>query len=230
MSGINTAKITSNHRIAESQYFMAVDVPQEVLAGYKYPAQYVRLGVDGEPDISITIANRPGRDHLEFLIKDKGEKSHKLAMKTSGDFLNITKPLGPGFPVSMHKHRDIVLCANGVAISAVRSVIEEIMISRLEYGRVTFFYGERTADHVAFHEEHGYWKERGIELYISVSQPYLGSGWAGQTGYLQEHIEIVSPDLTNAVAFVVGSDGMMNDTRDMLERLGLSGNRIYVNY
>ena len=215
---------------AERQFFLSINVPPEVSASHIQPAQFVKMSPPDQKPVSITIANRPGRERFEFLVKDQGERSHGLVSLNKGDELNITTPMGPGFPISQHKGKDIILGANGVAVSAVRAVIEEILLARSDYGKVAFFYGERTGAHFAFLNEHANWVEGGIQLHLCASRPVEGGTWQGPVGYIQDNIERVAPEVRNTVAFIVGSDNMMTLCRETLGRMGLPPNEVYLNY
>jgi len=223
------AKIRSVEPAAEGQVFLMLDVPPEVWSQHKQPAQHVKLSLPGIEPWSGTIANRPGYEFFEFLVKDIGDRSHKIASLQSGDEINISLPAGPGFPVVAHRRHNLILAATGVAICAIRPVIMEILLSRRDWGRIFLFYGERTADKFAFIEERPMWAEYSIEIFLSASQPAEGTYFRGHTGYVQDKLVAEAPDIRNTVAFLAGKDGMIEGFTQELVRLGLNPNMIFLN-
>jgi NAD(P)H-flavin reductase len=223
-------KLASIANVAMRQFFIEIDAPSEVIDAHVFPAQFVRIGPVDHKLVSITIANRPGRDKFEFLVKNQGERSHALTTLSPGDEVELTRPIGPGFPVAQFRHHNLILGCNGVAISAVRGVLEEILLARREYGKVILIYGERSGEHFAFLEEFEILKENGIEILLTASKPSVGPAWMGLTGYVQDILEQIPFDVKGTVAFIVGSNDMMNESRGVLERIGMNPSDIYINY
>ena len=229
MPELYPARVLESRPEAESQVLLTFEVPKEVWSEHIQPAQYVELVVGGLNPWQGTVANRPGRETFDFLVKDVGERSHRIAGLSEGDEVLVSRPRGPGFPVEAFRRYDVILMAAGVAICAMRAVIEEILLNRTEWGKVLVFYGERTADRFAFGQERERWRESGIEVHLSASRPAEGTYWRGHAGYVQEHILEVSPDLREAVVFAAGKDGMIDGIRRVLGRLGLPPNRLLLN-
>ena len=229
MPDLFPARVKSSRPDAEAQTFMVLDTPREVWSVHNQPAQYVDFVLPDMPPWRGTIANRPGRETFDFLVKDAGVRSHRIATLAPGDELMLTRPAGAGFPVLAVRGMDILMICCGVAICAMRAVVEEILLARSDWGRVMIFYGERTADRFALIEERERWRESGIEVFLTASRPSVGTYWRGHVGYVQEHLAMVAPQVRNAVAFLAGKDGMLDDSGVVLERLGLPRNRILVN-
>ncbi len=223
------ASVLSAVSMTEAQVFLRLGVPREVWAGHTQPGQYVELVVGDIDSWHGTIANRPGRETFDFLVKDVGERSHLIASLRKGDQLMISAPEGEGFPLNAHRRRDIVLAACGVAICAMRAVVEEILLARDDWWRVRLFYGERHADRFAFLEEIEAWRRESIDVYLTASRPSEGTAWRGQVGYVQDHLLEIRPDLANAVAFLAGKDAMIAGFAQMLGRLGMPLNQVFLN-
>jgi NAD(P)H-flavin reductase len=229
MPDLFPARVVSVRPDAESQTFLVLDTPRDLWTAHIQPAQYVDFVLPDLDPWRGTIASRPGRETFDFLVKNIGPRSARIAALAPGDEVQLTRPAGDGFPILAHRSMDILMIATGVAICAMRAVIEEILLARSDWGRVMLFYGERTADRFALIEERERWRESGIEVFLTASRPSAGTYWQGHTGYVQDHLSIVEPEVRNAVAFLAGKDGMLDDTSVVLERLGLPRNRMLVN-
>ena len=230
MSELFPATVLSNQPAAEAQVLLTFDVPSEVWSAHIQPAQYVDIILPDMTPWRGTIANRPGMSRFEFLVKDVGDRSRRIASLAPGESVRITPPMGDGFPVLAYRRMDVVMAASGVAICAMRAVIDEILLQRTDWHRILVFYGERTADRFAFAEERERWREAGIDVFLTASRPSQGTYWRGHTGYVQDHIGEMMPDLHDAVAFVAGKDAMIAGVANVLTRLKLPDNRIVLNY
>jgi NAD(P)H-flavin reductase len=208
---------------------LGLDVPRDIWAAHREVAQYVDLVLPGIAPWRATIASRPGRERFDFLVKDAGARSHRVALLAPGDQIGITLPAGDGFPINAYRRMDVMLIACGVAVCAMRAVIEEILLARLEWHKVGLFYGERTSDRFAFVEERERWREADINVHMVASRPSQGTSWSGKSGYVQDVILEMEPELRETVAFIAGKDQMVNDTITVLERLGMASNMIVLN-
>jgi len=229
MPELYEATIINKKPEAEAQVLLTLRVPKEVWSRHIYHSQYVDLVLPGMAPWHGTIACRPGFEDLEFLVKDVSERSHRISSLEAGDELQVSLPTGDGFEILAVRNHDVILAATGVAICALRPVIQEILLARGDWGRVMLFYGERTADRFAFIEEQETWKERKIEVHLTASQPSKGTYWKGATGYVQDYLVEVEPDVGNAVAMLAGKDGMIRGFSDNVMRMGMSPNRIFLN-
>jgi NAD(P)H-flavin reductase len=223
------ARVIDNFPSADDQTLLRLDVPTDVWSSHIWHSQYVELILPGMPPWHATIANRPGFELFEFLVKDAGERSHRITNLKADDELEISKPMGPGFPILAYRNHDVILAASGVAICAMRPMIQEIIINRADWGNVLLFYGERTADTFAFGEERELWREGLIDIYLSASRPGEGTTWKGHVGYVQDYLVQVKPEVKNTVAFLAGRNDMINDFTDVLLRMGMPINMIFLN-
>lgn len=229
VSTIHRAKVVSNDRVTEGQYFLTLEVPPQALAEHRWPSQYVEFHLPEIEPWHGTIANRPGQDHFEFLVKDKGGRSYSVAMLNPGDEIGISEPKGEGLPLLANRNHNIILCATGVAICAMRPVIQDVMLNRSDWKRVWLFYGERHADLFAFGEERERWRESKIETFLVASRPHEGTYWKGLTGYIQDHYSGIELNMKETVAFLAGIDAMIEDFTDVLLRAGMRPNQVFLN-
>ncbi len=229
MTDLYPAKILDKKHLAEAQVLLAIDVPREVWSGHIYHSQYVSLVLPDMEPWHGTIACRPGYESLEIHVKDVGERSARISALEPGDELQVTTPMGDGFPILGHRSVNVILGAAGVAICAMRPLIQEIMLARGDWRRVMLFYGERTADRFSYIDERQDWKEMNIEIFLTASQPSLGTSWMGQSGYVQDYLLELWPDVGDTVAFVAGKDDMVTDFTHALYRLGMPPNSIMLN-
>jgi NAD(P)H-flavin reductase len=89
-------------------------------------------------------------------------------------------------------------------------------------------YGVRQPDHFAFQEEIEEWRQKGIIVILTVSQPVDGN-WAGAVGYVQHRLEDAAVHLQKPVALICGMKDMMAQTTEQLS-IRFPGVQILTNY
>ncbi len=206
-----------------------MDVPTDVWSEHIYPAQYVELVLEDMEPWHATIASRPGQPFFEFLVKDVGERSHRISSLEVGDEIGISKPKGKGFPLLAHRKHNLLMVCCGVAICAMRPVIQDVMLARSDWMRVMLFYGERTADRIVFPDEQEKWREMRIETFLSASHPAEGTYWRGHVGWVQDHIVEIMPETEQTVAFLAGKPEMIEEVSSLLGRMNMPPNRVFLN-
>jgi sulfhydrogenase subunit gamma (sulfur reductase) len=194
------------------------------------PGQVAVLGVEGVGESYFAIASAPeDRGMLQFLVKvGKGAAGAIFAMK-EGDEVQVKGPVGKGFPIDSYKGRDVIIEAVGTAIAPMRGVIRSIMRRRADFNKVTAIFGVRFPEDFPFKDEIEDWEEARIEVVLTVSRPE-GTGWAGNSGYVQLHCGEALEDLENPVALVCGMTEMMQESKEELCRLGVDECDVLTNY
>jgi NAD(P)H-flavin reductase len=193
------------------------------------PGQVALLSSPGLKPSYLALASPPGAAHLEFLVKRSGELAGLLFDDGVGATVRLDKLLGNGFDVRSQAGKDLVFVAMGTAIGPIRSAILEVGHSRRDFGSVKLVYGVRRPDAFAFVDEMDRWREHGVVLELTVTQPG-DNGWSGAVGRVQPLLADVVRDTFDPVAFICGSTEMMQETSHALEALGLPPERILRNY
>ncbi|QRK12221.1 NAD-binding oxidoreductase [Archangium violaceum] len=209
---------------------LVLDIGGTPLVGtHRTPGQYVRLALPelGEGIFALASPPEPFRTRWEFLLKGGSPLADTLIRLQPGAKVNSSRPEGRGFPLLQARGKNLLLFATGSGISPIRCVIESIRQERSAYGEVTLYFGARTPKAFAYEDELHHWEAANIRVVRTVSQPGE-SGWQGLTGYVQTHLGEVSVE--DAVAFVCGQSGMVQEVMDALRLRGLPREAIHLNY
>ena len=199
-------------------------------AAFQNPGQYVQVRLPSGRAGYFAIASRPGEcDCFEFLLKCGNEITDEWLALKPGDRLEMTPPMGQGYPIQHHRGKDVLLFAVGSGISPIRSLIWYLAAHRQEYAGVTLFFGARTPAHFAYQEELASWEAEGVRVVRVVSQE-KGSDAGYVHGYVQNAVAAHPLQPENTVAFVCGKQGLGAGVPAELARLGVPGERIIQNF
>jgi sulfhydrogenase subunit gamma (sulfur reductase) len=191
--------------------------------------QVASLAVPGAGEALIAFASPPSaRGSVQFLINQAGAFGERLVeLGTSAEVL-MTGPFGKGFPVDAFEGKDLVFVAMGTAIGPIRSAILHAIERRERFGQMTVIYGTRIPEDFAFADEMDSWRMADVKVGLTVTRP--GAAWDGATGRVQAMIAAAVRDSIESVAFVCGSEEMMEEASAVLEGAGLPRDRIVRNY
>jgi NAD(P)H-flavin reductase len=137
--------------------------------------------------------------------------------------------VGRGFPVDDYEGKDLLFVAAGTAIAPVRAAISHAVARRGSFGKITLVHGVRRPADFAVDDDLDRWREAGVDVRLTVTQPGE-DGWEGAVGRVQALLETAVRDSLDTVAFVVGSDEMMQQTTELLAAMGVARDRIHRNY
>jgi Na+-transporting NADH:ubiquinone oxidoreductase subunit F len=186
---------------------------------------------------SYSMANVPVNDGLITLNVKLAlpTKGYTLGLGSSylfnvqvGETLEINGPYGE-FVINEDSEREIILVGAGSGIAPLKSLAEHAIQKKRQ--RISLWYGVRDFtdiihqdhfDNLAKNNRHFQWR-------LSLSRPNETS-WQGLTGYIQHHLVtgyLHKHKAINSIDFYLcGPKVMMDDTQQLLEKLGVTSNQI----
>lgn len=171
--------------------------------GHK-PGQFVEVSVFGIGEAPISVTSAPSANGtFELCLRKLGNVTGALHRLEVGAKVGIRGPFGNGFPMDEMKGRDILFVAGGLGIIPLRSVINDVLNHRGEYGEVTVLYGAKTPQELLFPEERETWASReDLEYHVTVDR--RDETWKGHVGVIPTLFPAIDLDPRNTVACVVG--------------------------
>lgn len=225
------ARIARIEHVATDQTILALEHDAVLEAAHTRPGQYCQLGFAAGLGAAATqsyfvIVDPPGAGPLRFLLGAGGPTASALRAVEPGTEIAARGPLGQGFPVEQAHGRDVLLVSAGSALAAIRPVLVSLMPYTAR--RVWLYHGARTRAHVPFREDLEHARHQGASVTLVLSREAPAP--AEVAGRVQDAIARDGPDLGNAVAYVAGMAEMVDSLRELLPRLGLPPERLYLNY
>ena len=205
---------------------LAVDDP-----GFKYlPGQWVEVSVVIDGDIktsgySITTSpEQNGVVGLAIKTSSKHPVTRWLHAAREGDTLSITRGQGP-FVFLPDMGEDIVLIGGGVGVTPLLSIFRYVRDASPET-HATLYYSVSHPDEILFREEleQAARKHNNLSLEITVTQPC--ESWKGQTGRINKHKLGALNAAPDALFYLCGPPGMVDDMEKFLRDLGVQPSRI----
>ncbi len=223
---MNAARVAGMSDAGDGLIHLTLEMPPDVIASFTLPGQYQELAIEGFAARPYAIASGPGLGtHFEFLVRRGFPLADAIGRLKVGDFVTVSRALGPGFPMDVVRGRDLLLIATGTGAAPMRAVIQTVLQNRKEFAAVTFYFGGRHAKDFAFEREWERWEEAGIAVVRSVSEDF--TGWDGLRGFVQQHFR--EANWKDAAAFVVGSNPMVQAVTAELVKRGMPRERVFLN-
>lgn len=207
---------------AKGLALLTVEASPEALAQHTRAGQFCTLQA-GEHRSLYALVDAPGASSLRFLLRDDGALHSALA---AGEALRASAPQGPGFPLERARDRDVLLVSAGTGLGPLRAVLHALLAGPV--GRVWLYHGTYNAAHLPFAQEWDALGERGVTVrpvYSDEPLEHPGVQWV-QHALLHDR-PALRPD---AVVYAAAMKGLIDAVREALPALGLSPERLYLNY
>ncbi len=191
------------------------------------PGQFTMLSAGGAGEVPISIsgdADQPGQ--LMQTIRAVGLATQAICAAQPGNVLSVRGPFGSSWPVADVEGADVVVAVGGIGLPPLRGAILRMLAQRERYGRLVLLYGARTPDQLLFTDEIEEWKQRGLEVFVTVDA--AGPEWIGPVGVVTRLIRRAGLQSDNMVAMSCGPEVMMRFVVAGLQQHGLQADRMFV--
>jgi len=192
--------------------------------------QAVMIGLSGSPlRKPYSIASAPwevmksGIMQALVQVEDSGLDPH-LELATPDTLLDLEGPFG-SFGLPERIDTPLLFIAGGTGIAPLRAMLIE-HLSRPTRHPASLIYSARSVDEFAFRPELAALETAGrITSYFTVTREEKPA-WQGRRGRISEALVSEALPSTAATCLVCGPPSLVNDTRSLLTKLGVSHERI----
>lgn len=230
LQGFTSLPLADSQDMAELQTLLRIPLPADWQSAWTTPGQYVKVAIsdDDKPGFFV-IANAPGGDSLELLIKEASPLTAALRSLPVGSEVQVAPPQGKGFPVQEAADHDVLLLASGSGIAAIRPVLQSLLRRPAGSGSLRLVYGERTPQRVAFWEETEIWRAAGVEICVTLSGLEAPTD-SYAAGYVQDHLpgRVTAPMTT--IGYLSGMEAMLVACREAFAGTGGDPARLFTNF
>jgi NAD(P)H-flavin reductase len=198
------ARIVDVRPLTQLEKLFTIELPGDLTLAHA-PGQFVELSVFGIGEAPFSISSSPSRSNgtFELCIRRTGQLTDAVHALRPGDTVGIRGPFGHGFPVRRFWGKDMLFLPGGLGLPPLRSLINQVLDERSNFGRVFILYGARHPSELLFRDELAHWAAReDVEVRVTVDRP--DDDWRGHVGVITTLIPEVELYPPNTVAFTVG--------------------------
>lgn len=224
------AQITKVRTETELEKVFTIRLPDGRNLGH-VPGQFVMVSLPGVGEAPISVMSSPSRtgETFDLCIRRVGNLTNILHNLLPGDDIGIRGPFGRGFPMEVFKKKDVLVAAGGLGMAPARSLIDQILDNRDDYGRLVVLYGARNPSEILFREEIRKWRMRDdIDLFVTVDRP--DESWVGHIGVITRLFPRVQINPFNTIAVTIGPPIMYRFVTVELLGKGLSPDQIWMSF
>lgn len=221
-------RIADIRPIAALEKLYTIELPQGKSLGHR-PGQFLSVSVLGIGEAPISISSSPSRSNgsFELCVRNVGDVTAALHKLKVGDYIGIRGPFGRGFPVEKFRGKDMLFVPAGLGLPPLRSLINQVIDERAQFGRVIILYGARNPSELLFKDELKLWSEMdGIEFHVTVDRG--DESWSGNTGVVTTLFKNISIYPRNTIGVTVGPPVMYRFVLMEFIGKGLSEGNIYL--
>ena len=179
---------------------------------------------------AYSMASHPSRKNeveLEVRLVSNGIcTTYIFEHLKAGDSVTINGPYGDFF--LRDTDSDIIFIAGGSGMAPIKSILND-MADRGVERNIVYFFGARSVRDLFLLEEMKE-LEKKLHNFIfvpSLSKPQPGENWKGETGLITEVLDRHLKSGENVEAYLCGSPGMIDATKEVLIKRGVSEELIY---
>jgi NAD(P)H-flavin reductase len=150
-------------------------------------------------------------------VRRVGDVTNAIHTLQPGDSVGVRGPYGEPFPVAEMKGKDVLFACGGLGVAPLRSLINEVLDNREDFGRVIILYGARDPSQILFRDDVAEWEARDdIEFHMTVDRG--DDSWDGHVGVITTLFPDISINPQATIAAVCGPPIMYRFV--MIELLG----------
>lgn len=223
---LKTARAISCQNLASkfSHYELELDEPLDF-----QPGQYISVKVAPDAIRAYSIATRHDDKHIALLVDTRpgGPGSMFFENLKPGDVVPFLGPFGVFTFKDDPEVDDLLFLATGSGCSAVRSMIDALLLEQNYSKPMTLYFG-LTYPHEIFWQDHFEELEKkypNFKLKIAIFKP--DETWTGATGFITELVKQDYPDASKCAAYLCGHRAMIADATDLLIANGCNKDKVY---
>lgn len=182
----------------------------------------------------FTIASSPQENDIKLgvkIIPDKHSSFKEALLNIKSGARLTADQLSGDFVMPPNLNQKLVFVAGGIGVTPFRSMIKNV----IETGKVVdilLFYSASDLNEFVYKEILKKAEDLGIKtIYVLGGSNSPPKKWTGETGYLtQDLIKKYVPDFQKRIFYLSGPVAMVNNYKNLLNRLGIHYSKIVTDY
>ena len=222
------SRILAVQPLTKLEKLFTIELPRGIALDHR-PGQFVEVSLLGVGEAPISISSSPSRSNgsFELCIRRAGDLTSVLHRMTPGETIGLRGPFGRGFPFERFRGKDMLFAPGGLGLAPLRSLINQVLDERGNFGRVIILYGARHPSELLFTNELAEWQARDdIELHLTVD--HADDDWKENVGVITTLFPKIDIHPRNTVAVTIGPPVMYRFVLMELLGKGISEGNIWL--
>ncbi|HEY3316121.1 MAG TPA: FAD/NAD(P)-binding protein [Bacillota bacterium] len=222
-------KIKPQTAVSDVKLFEVTFDDPAVMESFSYHSgQCAMVSLFGVGEALFCLTSSPTRKgFIEFAVKRVGKVSDALHEAEVGQKIGVRGPYGNHFPLDMLKGKDLIFIGGGIGLAPLRSLINNVLDNRAEYGKIDIIYGARSPGDLCFKDELAEdWAKHDENTKVSLTVDKGDETWTGSVDLIPTFLEKLNPSPKGAVAITCGPPIMIKFTLQSLSKLGFTPDQI----
>lgn len=189
------------------------------------PGQFFQVSVLGIGECPLASCSYNNK-YVDVIIRNAGRVTNAIFKLKKNDKIFIRGPYGKGYNLKDLEKKDILLIAGGTGIAPVASLADYIWQKTENFGKISIFFGFRDEKHILLEDRIKKWKKKfEVNLCLNTKSNSIKCN----TGMLHEIIENNLNFSERLIAILCGPEPMMENVSKVLNKKGITENKIYWN-
>jgi len=229
VSLLEAAKLVSVTPATKAAVLIRIEArPPALFDLYKAPGMSIRVKLPGAGTELVPLASRPGERSFEVLVaKDSPLGKVALALKPGAD-IEISAPVGMGFPLFDFRRHDVYLCGFGIGMGPVRAALLAAIQERGAFNRLRVLCEGRYLEEIPFREEFPAWQRADARVYQILARPDMGKWKKGEGAYLHDNLRQLEPDAAKSVIFACGPSDMLQGVQGVAREARVPPEKLFI--
>jgi len=222
------ARLTSVKEVGPLEKLFTIELPGKRSLGQD-AGQFVMLAIPGVGEAPISVTSSPSRSngHFELCVREVGDVTGALHRMQPGDLVGIRGPFGNGFPIDEMRGKDMLFAPGGLGLAPLRSLINQVLDEREDFGRVLILYGAKRPAELLMREQLDEWAARDdVEFHVTVDRG--DETWDGHVGVITTLFPEITVDPHNTIAITCGPPIMYRFVLMEMQGKGIPESHIYL--
>jgi len=230
------ARLADVEQMTHLEKLFHIELPEGQDLGHD-PGQFVMLSILGVGEAPISITSSPSRSNggFELCVREVGNVTGALHTMKPGGKVGVRGPFGTGFPIDEMRGKDVLFAPGGLGLAPLRSLINQVLDERDDFGRVIILYGAKRRSELLFRDELDEWVKRDdVECLLTVDCEDEGDEWQPEQrlecnlGVITTLFPQIQVDPQNTIAITCGPPIMYRFVlMEMLDK-GIPESNIYL--
>jgi NAD(P)H-flavin reductase len=166
-----TAVLSARRDAGGGLLLVALDVDADLARAYAAPGQYIEVTTSAGGGYFV-LGGAVGASPWELLVKNAGGAADVLFTLPIGSAVEVSGPMGAGFPVARAELRPVVVAVVASALAVARPVMD-LRIAEGVAPTTFLFVGLRAPTDLPIAEEVTAWSEQGVNVVLCLSRSEL---------------------------------------------------------